>query len=439
MIDIRDANAMVTRLRGAQLRFERGAPVPRPARELLNELGEALADSGPLELDVTADKWLKAVRAAARGVETGDANPSSKTVRRTQHSLRELELFFARKDPWWLNLIGSVCGIVGLLIPVAIVVGSHDKLRALMWTAIVIGGLTLLGCLDEIYARRYKPSTRAASRWLNLPDRQLFALVVSADSIDRARPQGSPLYVHPVLLATDRRLVLARAAHAAPGSTGRHEFEFGWQILYSDITALSSKTTGGDNPKQVVTVKSHTREISYKLEPADGKALAAILTHRAPEASTESAASAPTEPMDAEPTDVGASQRQVSTGWMWLCLLPFGFGAWVPLTAGRRANKRSWQWIGAVTCVIALAGWVLAPHTHDRSLDARDVVTTAAWIIGCIATAKIHRPYIDAIHARTSTAVTTRRPLPDRPLSVREDQTRGREQSRDERRPRPAP
>ena len=403
MIDIRDRDVTVANLRDAQRRFERGAPVPVVARELLRELADALTDSGPLELDVTAEKWLKAVRSADRGAESADANPSPKTVRRAKRSLRELERFFAREDRWQ-NLMAWGRVIVILLIPVAIVVHSHDKLRALMWIAIVIGGLTLLGFLIAIYERRYEPNVRAAATWLDLPDRQLFAHVVSADSKDRLHARSTLLYVRPVLIATDRRLVLARAARTAPGSTDRHEFEFGWEIPYSDITAFSSKTTGGEGPKEVVTVQSQTREIKYELELADGKALAAILKHRAPEAFTESAALASTAPIHPEPSDISASQRHVSTRWMWLCLLPFGLGAWVPLIAGLRAKKRSWQWIGGIICVIALAGWVLAPHTHDDSLDARDVVTTAAWIIGCIATAKIHRPYVDAIQGRTSAA-----------------------------------
>lgn len=50
----------------------------------------------------------------------------------------------------------------------------------------------------------------------------------------------------------------------------------------------------------------------------------------------------------------------VPTGWMWLTLIPMGFGAWVPLVAGLRARHRWWTIFGAVVSAAWFGGFVLA-------------------------------------------------------------------------------
>jgi hypothetical protein len=298
MLDMRDRDVVVAKLCDAQRRFERGGPVPLVARELLHDLADALADSGPLELDVTAESWLNAVRAVDRGVSSADADPSTKTVRRAKRALRSLERFFGSKKELFF------AGTTGRWATLALArrwnafphpadlgcrVGRVARRADAIWIGIVIGGLALLTGLIVIYHRRYRPDVRAAAKWLRLSDRPLFANVVS-EKTERAK--GTLLYVHPVLLATDHRLVLARAAHAARVSSDRHEFELAWEIPYRDIAAFSSKRVGNEDPKERVSIQSQERQVTYELIPAEGKALVAILKRRAPEALTEAPAPA---------------------------------------------------------------------------------------------------------------------------------------------------
>lgn len=97
MVDVLDAKPMFIRLRDAQGRFERGAPVPLAARELLDELVDALADSGPLELQVTPGAWLAGIKSAEAGIAAADDGTSPKSVRRAKRSIRGLKRFFGGK------------------------------------------------------------------------------------------------------------------------------------------------------------------------------------------------------------------------------------------------------------------------------------------------------------------------------------------------------
>jgi hypothetical protein len=51
--------------------------------------------------------------------------------------------------------------------------------------------------------------------------------------------------------------------------------------------------------------------------------------------------------------------------WPYLSLLPLGFGAWAPIYAGNRAQRRSWMLWGALWTIITVAGWVLAGGKGD--------------------------------------------------------------------------
>ena len=72
MIDVLDSEAMLGRLGAVERGSEKGALVPQAARELLNDVPDALADSGPFELDVDASAWLSGVHAAQRGLAAAE-------------------------------------------------------------------------------------------------------------------------------------------------------------------------------------------------------------------------------------------------------------------------------------------------------------------------------------------------------------------------------
>ena len=96
MIDIRDSKQVLAALLEAKRSFENGAPVPYEVRELLNELAEALADSGPFELDVLSSTWLDRIESAKRGA-------AAESVRATRRAIRELTQFFGGRDWTWFD------------------------------------------------------------------------------------------------------------------------------------------------------------------------------------------------------------------------------------------------------------------------------------------------------------------------------------------------
>lgn len=290
MVDVSDRGAIVAALRDAQRRFEKGAPVPRVAEELLRELADALANSGPSELGVTSEAWLAAVDAAALGIANTDAEPPSPTVRRAKRSLRKLDLFFRRKHTWgdYLLLLLAVAIVIGP--PIAIVVSSHDKPKAAVLSAVVIAALFVSAFL---IGRNGLDAEKVGTQ-LDLPDRQLFAHAVKASDSEA----NSFAHAKFVLIATDGRLVLARAANELSGRSDGNEFRLAGEIAYRDITTFStfstyadspdittfsSTITGGDSPNEIVTVHSREREVSYRLPSDDGKALVANIRRRAPE------------------------------------------------------------------------------------------------------------------------------------------------------------
>jgi hypothetical protein len=282
MIDLRDRNGVVARLRDAARRFERGAPVPVAVREFLPELTDALSDSGPLELGVTSGEWLDAVGAAERVVASAGVKPSSKTTRTAKRSLLELERFFSDTSTWHSKIVGVFGLAVLIAVPIGIVAGSHDKFATAIWVAAAIAALALVVVMTE----RYEPNVKQPGTWLDLSDIQLFAHCVKLPASEvKSFVRGKlGMYVRPVLIATDRRLLLARPANEAPGGPESSQFELAWEIAYRDITTFSSRCTGGDSPATIVSVESPGRTMSYKFPGSDGDALLAILKRRAPEA-----------------------------------------------------------------------------------------------------------------------------------------------------------
>lgn len=277
MIEIRDTNAMVTRLRDAERRFEKGASVPHATRELLNELLDGLAESGPLELGVTPEAWLSSISSAELGIAAADDSLSAKAVRQSEQSIRELRRFFGGSDD--LTWVDWIVLLVFLpFLPMA------------LFQAVCLSPFWLPAVLIKAFKRRHVPDVREVATGLELPDRLLFAHAVKA-----SRPEvGSALraklgaYVPPVLIATDQRLVLARPPSLLPRQPG--QFAVAWDVPYSRIRSFSSRTVAGGG-SEVVTVQTPEREITYKLPLYEGTAMVAILKRRAAEAFPDSVAS----------------------------------------------------------------------------------------------------------------------------------------------------
>ncbi len=98
MLDIRDTDQVVAALRSARTGFEKGAPAPRAADDVLRYLTVALADSGPLELGMKSERWLDAVASAERR-QMHLAQDSSWARLQVKRSNLELERLFRRASP----------------------------------------------------------------------------------------------------------------------------------------------------------------------------------------------------------------------------------------------------------------------------------------------------------------------------------------------------
>ncbi|MBB4662844.1 ComEA family DNA-binding protein [Conexibacter arvalis] len=80
--------------------------------------------------------------------------------------------------------------------------------------------------------------------------------------------------------------------------------------------------------------------------------------------------------------------------WLWLCLLPFGLGAWVPIAAGVRARRWPWVALGLALCAVTLAGLIgasITPDDEDNSLSGMLIII--GWVGAVAATASIQASY----------------------------------------------
>ncbi len=272
MIDVRNAPAMVNRLGDAHRRFEKGGPVPRVARVLLEELVDALAESGPLELGLTSGTWLRGIDAAERGIAAASQRASRKSVRRAKQAVGELKEVF-----------GGTTRANCVLVPIALVI------------ALFLLPFLLVVLVVASFMERYVPDARKVAAGLELPERVLFACAVRASrsEVSSAARARFGAYVHPVLIATDRGLLLARPPSELPAEARERAFAVAWEVAYSRVQSFSSRTGGNSEcANEVVTIQTRERKISYQMPCDDGKALLAILTRRAPEVPVISAAPA---------------------------------------------------------------------------------------------------------------------------------------------------
>lgn len=82
--------------------------------------------------------------------------------------------------------------------------------------------------------------------------------------------------------------------------------------------------------------------------------------------------------------------RRSQAQWPWLSVLPLGLGAWVPIYAGLRAQRRMWSFIGILLTIAAIAGWALSIATNGNSGVGGGLIILA-WV-GAAATSFSIRP-----------------------------------------------
>ena len=243
MVDVQDRDATVAAIRDVRRRFERGAPPPRAAVELLRQLHQRLADSGPFEL---GHRWLRALEICQQALERAESGSSRRAARQVRWALAALEAFFANSRWSWMWRSDPAHETVPmviyapLLIPLVILILALNV--PISWLADRRAGV--LADLD------------AAARSLELRDRVLLA----------ARCAGQPSRERRMMVATDRGIVVARAENTRV----RVERDIPYR-------ALIAKKASERN----VTIFATDRSSSYTVSSAD---LVKILQLRAPEA-----------------------------------------------------------------------------------------------------------------------------------------------------------
>src|SRR5512132_927643 len=91
-------------------------------------------------------------------------------------------------------------------------------------------------------------------------------------------------------------------------------------------------------------------------------------------------------------TDARAARRRHL--WMLLCLIPIGFGTWVPIVAGLRARRPLWTVMGIVLCGLAVAGLVLSSLIpEDEGADVAGMLLVVPWIAAAAMTFAIYPSY----------------------------------------------
>lgn len=84
---------------------------------------------------------------------------------------------------------------------------------------------------------------------------------------------------------------------------------------------------------------------------------------------------------------MGAEKRhREPTGrvlWPLISLLPGGLGAWAPIYAGTKVNRRSWVVWGVIWTLLVIAGWVLTGFSTSQS-DVEINTGVPAMLVGWI-------------------------------------------------------
>jgi len=96
VIDVREPEAVLTKLADARRRFEKGAGVPIAVRDLLVELDGAIADSGPFELEMSPGRWVRIQTRMSGLVESLNDASAQESSARARKALRQLRRVFKR-------------------------------------------------------------------------------------------------------------------------------------------------------------------------------------------------------------------------------------------------------------------------------------------------------------------------------------------------------
>jgi hypothetical protein len=92
--------------------------------------------------------------------------------------------------------------------------------------------------------------------------------------------------------------------------------------------------------------------------------------------------------------------------WPYISLIPLGLGAWAPIYAGVKTQRRSWVIWGTVWTLLALAGWVISiAQNGNGGLGGLPLILS--WVGGAATSFSIRSSYEQAIASPLLKAQTT--------------------------------
>jgi hypothetical protein len=251
--------------------FEKGGPTPVAASDLLPELADGLAASGPMELSIGTLKYVSTLERLERALghlQDRSRSPESvaREVRKALRVAQKLMLKAARSRPAryksrrvrWMTRALTVLFVAGFVDLAAAQPQDGPARGALAFGYMIT--LFVWGVLENSWTSSAKAADVAAAAEIVAPwERPLLG----------ARQVGA----RPFVIATDCRLLTTQREDA------RDSVQY--SAPYADIVEVRSRlTSSNDQTISRVTVRTAQGEAEFDLEPDDAAALRAIVKHR---------------------------------------------------------------------------------------------------------------------------------------------------------------
>jgi hypothetical protein len=272
MLDLRIAREVVRRLDEARRRLAADAGVPPEVAALVSEIEIALADTGPLEIGVSACAFVMALETSRRIRMRLDAADAVTQHRQTVRAVRRLRRVFklaaasARARDRAPSTRRAAAGFVMLAALAALPAlggGGPVASSAVLRTVLGVGWWIALFAAIKVWQIAKAKKARA-----------VMAVAIPAERLLlRLRPTNiGNVFRRRKLIATDRRLFLAERLR------GGRPVQIVRSVEYPQITALSCEQLGENQMRLELRVGSEQFDLT--LERTQAKALLAILCRR---------------------------------------------------------------------------------------------------------------------------------------------------------------
>jgi hypothetical protein len=262
VLDIRDAREVVRRLDQARGRLAAEAGVPAEVIALVSEIEIALADSGPLEIGVSAEAFVTALETSRRIRLRLDAADAVTQHRQMVRTVRKLRRRFKLADIA-AHTTRRRCAAAGFLL----LAGLTGVYALDQW---VVFGLLIL--CEGLWIASWIASLPIG--WVQARRAKVARVVMAPAPADTlllcVRPVQFSVRKRRIWIVTDQRLLLAEGARWRPIRSVR-------SVEYPQITALSCEQSQAN---MCLELRVGSEQFDLTLERTLAKALLAILCRR---------------------------------------------------------------------------------------------------------------------------------------------------------------